>query len=100
MIEGLSVAAPPASGVPNMQQLKYASIAAYPGHLFQQIRRCLIVGGISSTRELAEWAYRYFAQSNTHAKRWMLWNVRRCCRQWNIRVVGKRGRNLLWALPE
>lgn len=82
---------------PNMRQLKYASIAAYPGHLYRQIRRCLVSYSTATTKQLVEWAYGDGSIGKSYAN-WQYWNVRRCCRQWGIKVVGTCGRNLLWSL--
>ena len=77
------------------KQHKTTMLSQYPRHLATQIRRCLVSYSTATTRQLVEWAYGVKKRA-----KWMAWNVRRCCRYYGIRVVGKRGRSLLWALPD
>ena len=96
---------PPPSSVPYMSHSQCASnrdttvatlLSQFPRHLARQIRRALIALGTATTRQLVEWAYRGIKVPAN----WHYWNVRRCCRYYGIKVVGVRGRSLLWALPE
>lgn len=63
-------------------------------HLGRQIWRALIAKPIRTTRELCIWAY---GEARAF-KGWQYRAVRRACRQWGFRVVGKRGRSLLWSM--
>jgi hypothetical protein len=74
--------------------MQYNQLASQPKHLCRQIVRCLRVFTTATTTTLVQWAY-----GNKKRARWMAWNVRRCCRQWGCRVVGRQGRMLIWALP-
>ena len=60
--------------------------ASFPRHLGRQVTRALITGPVD-TIALADWAYGPGPHPN-----WHTWNVRRFCRVWGIKPIGKRGR--------
>ena len=66
--------------------------ARYPRHLATLIRRALTCRPMD-TVELCAWAY-----PGQRVVRWMLDNIRRACRQWGIKQIGKRGKTLLVGL--
>jgi hypothetical protein len=66
--------------------------ATYPRHLGRLIRRALTCGPMD-TVELCSWAYH-----GQQVRNWMLRNIRRACRHWGFKQIGKRGGRYLWSL--
>jgi len=68
--------------------------ASFPRHLGKSIVRALIAKPMD-TVALADWVYGDVAHPN-----WHMWNVRRHCRMWGIKPIGKNSRRLVWALAK
>jgi hypothetical protein len=67
--------------------------ATFPRHLGRLITRCLLAQpNGADTVQLAEWAY------GSLIPVYGLNNVRRHCRMWEIKPIGRRNRRLVWAL--